>query len=156
MKHYFTTNGERNFGPFTLEELRAQSLCATTLVWHRELEDWTEAYRLEELTDLFEGEVIPPPQIPTTQPINHTDEYRPPMPSSNLGWAICSALFCCTPLGIVAIFYAAQVESAYRRGQYAEAQRLADKASMWATVSAVLGLIYIVMYVLIMTLTDLV
>ena len=55
---------------------------------------------------------------------------NPPQPpiANHLVWAILVTLFCCLPLGIVAIVYAAKVDSLAAAGQYAQAQEAADKA----------------------------
>lgn len=34
MKKYFYTDGNENYGPFTLEELEAQGITRETLVWY--------------------------------------------------------------------------------------------------------------------------
>ncbi|WP_302813657.1 CD225/dispanin family protein [Leyella stercorea] len=47
-----------------------------------------------------------------------------------------STLFCCLPLGIVAIIHAAKVDGLYRSGDYSGAQEAADNAkkicSIWS------------------------
>lgn len=52
--------------------------------------------------------------------------------SNNLIWAILSTLFCCLPLGIVSIVYAAKVDGLAAAGDLAGAQEAADKAKTWA------------------------
>lgn len=68
-------------------------------------------------------------------------------PSSNLVWAILSTVFCCLPLGIVSIVFAAQVNGKWAAGDYAGAQESSRKARQWAIISAVVGLIGIILYV---------
>jgi predicted secreted protein len=61
-------------------------------------------------------------------------------PPNYLVWAILSTLFCCLPLGIAAIVFAAQVNSKYNAGDYAGAQDSSRKArqfSMWGTIAGV-------------------
>ncbi|MCI5981812.1 MAG: CD225/dispanin family protein [Bacteroidales bacterium] len=70
-------------------------------------------------------------------------------PSNHLVWAILSTLFCCLPLGIVAIVYASKVDSLYERGDYSGAQDAADKAKNFVTWSAILAAICWVIYVII-------
>lgn len=65
--------------------------------------------------------------------MNTNAEYVP----NHLVWAILATLFCCLPLGIVSIVYAAQVDGRRAAGDIAGARELADKAKMWAIYSAI-------------------
>ena len=56
-------------------------------------------------------------------------------PDNNMLWAILSTLFCCLPLGIVAIINAAKVDGLYRSGDYSG-----------AVYGLVIGIIWIVVY----------
>ncbi len=70
-------------------------------------------------------------------------------PESNLVWAVLVSLFCCNPLGIVAVAYAAQVDILWHAGQLAasvEAAARARKFAMWATI---IGIVFWVGYGLI-------
>ena len=67
-------------------------------------------------------------------------------PDNNMLWAILSTLFCCLPLGIVAIINAAKVDGLYRSGDYSGAQEAADKAKKYAQYGLVIGIIWIVIY----------
>ena len=53
-------------------------------------------------------------------------------PPSNLVWGILTTIFCCTPLGIVSIVYAAKVDGAWRDGDHAAARRASKNAMFWA------------------------
>lgn len=61
-------------------------------------------------------------------------------PPNHLVWAILATLFCCLPGGIVAIVYAAQVESKFNAGDLAGAQSASDNARLWSWVSFGVGL----------------
>lgn len=67
-------------------------------------------------------------------------------PDNNMLWAILSTLFCCLPLGIVAIINAAKVDGLYRSGDYSGAQEAADNAKKYALYGLVIGIIWIVIY----------
>ena len=58
------------------------------------------------------------------------------------------SLFCCTPLGIVAVIFAAQVNGKVAAGDVAGAQDSAKKAKMFSYISIGLGLLGIICYVL--------
>ena len=68
-------------------------------------------------------------------------------PNNNLVWAILATIFCCLPLGIVSIVFAAQVNSKWAGGDYAGARESAQKARQWAIISAVVGLLVGMLYV---------
>lgn len=76
----------------------------------------------------------------------------PPRINNNLVWAILATLFCCWPLGIVAIVKAAQVDGLLARGDYYGAQAAADSAKRWSIWSAlsivILGVIGVVIAVI--------
>lgn len=70
-------------------------------------------------------------------------------PPNYLVWSILATLFCCLPFGIVAIIYAAQVDSKYSGGDYAGALDASNRARIWSWVSFAAGLVGIVIYVII-------
>ncbi|WP_033290503.1 CD225/dispanin family protein [Amycolatopsis jejuensis] len=74
--------------------------------------------------------------------------YYPP-PDSNLVWAILATVFCCLPLGIVAIVKASQVNTLWYQGFAAEAHQAADEARKWAMWSALSIAILIGVYLLV-------
>ncbi|MBO2450975.1 CD225/dispanin family protein [Actinomadura barringtoniae] len=78
--------------------------------------------------------------------------YGPPQgppPPNHLVWAILSTIFCCLPLGVVAIVFAAQVNSKAAAGDYAGAQSASNSAKTWAMVSTILGAIATVLWVIV-------
>lgn len=76
--------------------------------------------------------------------MNTTSSYVP----NNLVWAILSTLFCCLPLGIVSIVFAAQVNGKLAAGDVAGAQEASDKAKKWAMWSAIAGVSLVVLYII--------
>jgi len=67
-----------------------------------------------------------------------------------LVWAILATIFCCLPLGIVAIVYSAQVNGRLEAGNYQKAVELSRKAKKWCWVSFIAGVSWIVIYIVIM------
>lgn len=65
---------------------------------------------------------------------------------NNLVWAILTTLFCCLPLGIVSIVYAAQVDGKRAAGDIAGARNAARKAGMWALVAALATPVLLVLW----------
>ncbi len=67
-------------------------------------------------------------------------------PQNYLVWAILCTLFCCMPLGIVSIIFAAQVNSKWNAGDHAGAEDASRKAKQFALWGAVVGVVVIVGY----------
>lgn len=61
-------------------------------------------------------------------------------PENYLIWAILSTLFCCLPLGIVAVIKANQVDSLWLGERYDEALAASNEAKKWTIISAISGL----------------
>ena len=100
----------------------------------------------------------PPPfgQTPFGQPQAAQPQYGQPVarptgapPPNYLVWAILSTLFCCLPLGIVSIVFAAQVNSKWAAGDVAGAHESSQKARRWAMVSAIVGIVVIGLYLVV-------
>ena len=69
-----------------------------------------------------------------------------PQIPNHLVWAILSTLFCCLPLGIVSIVYAAQVNGKVAAGDIAGAREASDKAKKFAMWAAIAGVVVMVLY----------
>jgi predicted secreted protein len=69
-------------------------------------------------------------------------------PPNHLVWAILSTLFCCLPLGIASIVFAAQVNSKYAAGDIAGAQDSSNKARQFALWATIIGVVLIILYIL--------
>jgi hypothetical protein len=103
----------------------------------------------------------PPQQPPAYSQPPAAYGQRPPLNQPNLFGAytqdvpnylvpaILSTIFCCVPAGIVAIVYAAQVNSRKQVGDVAGAMDASGKAQTWCWVSFGLGLIVIILNVII-------
>ncbi|MBO4870639.1 MAG: CD225/dispanin family protein [Muribaculaceae bacterium] len=70
-----------------------------------------------------------------------------PMPDTHMVGAILTTLFCCLPLGIVAIIKASQVSNNYNQGNYNAAVQASNEAKKWMTWGIVGGLVVIILYV---------
>lgn len=71
-----------------------------------------------------------------------------PAPDNNLVWAILSTVFCCLPLGVVAIVKSTQVNSLWAQGQHDAARSAAADAKKFAMWGAIAGVVLIVLYVI--------
>ena len=105
-----------------------------------------EPERNQDVKDVKDsGQTVPPPVPDMPWPTGQDKKWQPApeCPPTNLVWAIIATVLCCQILGIVAIIYAAQVESKYRMGQYDLAQKYSDRAAIWCMVSFAAGLVYV-------------
>jgi len=94
--------------------------------------------REQEITEM-------PPPIPPAAPAR--EEEMPPLkPNSWLWQSIVATVLCCIPFGIVAIVYAAKVDSNYFNGMYEAAARAARNAKMWTLVAVGVGLLYLIIW----------
>lgn len=118
--YYYQNSDGQATGPVSLDELRqflhGGTITPDTLVWKEGAPDW-QPLRLALVNE--------------TPPVPALSQQRPPMPDTHLLASILVTLFCCMPLGIVAIIKSAQVESLYYKGLYAEAQRASAEAARW-------------------------
>lgn len=77
--------------------------------------------------------------------------YGGPMsqpPQNYLVWSILTTLFCCLPLGVVSIVFAAQVNSKWAMGDFAGATESSNKAKQWAIWSAIASVVGLVLYLI--------
>lgn len=70
-------------------------------------------------------------------------EYVP----NHLVWAILTTLFCCLPLGVVSIVFAAQVDGKRAAGDIAGARAASANAKLWAILSAVSGPVIAILWI---------
>lgn len=69
-----------------------------------------------------------------------------PQIPNHLVWSILTTLFCCLPLGIVSIVFAAQVNGKVAAGDIAGAREASDKAKKFAIWAAIAGVVVTVLY----------
>lgn len=96
---------------------------------------------------------IPPVVPPATPQGTHipNENSIPPLKPSNWLWqSIVATILCCLPFGIVGIVFAARVDSLYYNRRYAEAEASAKKAKTWTLVAVGAGIIYLVIWIILM------
>ena len=89
------------------------------------------------------GMDVPPPPQSQTQASYAPQSAQADVPNY-LVQAILTTIFCCLPLGIVSIVYAAQVNGKVAAGDHAGALASSRNARMWAWISFGAGLLGIV------------
>lgn len=53
MKKYYYSDGNEQFGPYSLEELKKKNITKNTLIWSESMDDWKPASDVQELNVLF-------------------------------------------------------------------------------------------------------
>jgi len=93
----------------------------------------------------------PPPQQTYTPPPPSFGAPLPqaPPPQNYLVQSILVTLCCCLPLGVVAIIFAAQVNTKFAAGDMAGAQEASRQAKMWCWIAFGLGLAGIMIWLLV-------
>ena len=153
MNYKIGRNGQE-IGEWSLEEIRLKyrqgELLATDLAWTQGMGNWVLLSQVLNTTpDFVPGTTPPPPPAGDINTINQQIlETKPARPNSNLVWAILVTIFCCWPLGIPAIVYAAKVDSAYSAGEYERSLEMARKAKKWIWIAVASGFLVAVIYVL--------
>ena len=84
-------------------------------------------------------------------PLQVTGVVMPPGATvpNYLVFAILTTVFCCPPLGIPAIVFAAQVNGKLQAGDFAGAQAASRNAKMWCWISFAVGLVVSLGYMLV-------
>lgn len=89
------------------------------------------------------------PQYPQYTQYQQFQQNKPARPDNYLVWSILVTLFCCLPLGIVAIVRSIQVDILYSNGDYQGAQKASDDAKKYCIISAVIPAVICVFYLII-------
>ena len=159
MQWYYSKNATQ-LGPIPIDELKAKlasgEVSGTDMVWREGLPDWRKA---AEMPELLTPAVVPQQSAMTGVPAN--SPYQPPVAGSygsgvnipNYLWqSIVVTIFCCWPLGIPAIVYAAKVDGLKARGDIQGALSASASAKTWCWVSVGLWGVVFVFWLLAMVL----
>lgn len=149
MKNYHYTDGTNSFGPFSIEELKLKSISPDTLVWTEGMSTWIKAIDVPELKGELSFENTPP-ALPTNSPephqaTNNSFEYSRP-PKTYLIETILSTIFCCWPVGIVSIVYAARVEKKFYAGDKIGAEEDSANAKKWMIINIIAAIVLYIAY----------
>lgn len=102
-------------------------------------EQWTSRVRPKDSP-------TPPPPSYASEPSFTTPASAGQAPANYLAQAILTTLFCCLPLGIVAIVKASQVNGLWQGGQREAAYKASAEAKRWAWIAFGVGLGVIALY----------
>jgi len=69
----------------------------------------------------------------------------PPRPATHLVAGILTMLFCCLPVGVVSIVYAAKVDAHWRHGDRGQALHNSRRAAQWALAAVGAWLLFLML-----------
>lgn len=144
-QYYFIDSKGQQQGPMSLEELAEKNIQPHTPVWTKGMNDWMKAHYVDEVREKLwpnmQNQATPPPS-----------PQNPPRlcPKTYLLESILATIFCCLPLGVVGIVYAAAVETAFNRGDYIVAEENSRMARRFFLISLWVGIGIGVLYLLFM------
>lgn len=162
MNNWYVQKGGQRLGPMSLEAIQSMAatgqLAPTDYVWTDGMANWQPA----STQSWFPGQpqmpapYVQPPQHPYGQ---QTPQFGQPgmqfggqapiaEPPSLTGWAIAVLLLCCLPGGIVGLIYGNKAKTEWARGNFAAAQSAYNTGKMWLIISACLGLVITVIYII--------
>lgn len=161
MQWYYSKNGSQ-LGPVEQGELLAKissgEVAQSDMVWREGMGDWLPVSKVNELVMVARPT---PSSAPSAGPTMNSP-YTPPTTSSqnpvvygggpvipNYLWqSIVVTIFCCWPLGIPAVVYAAKVDGLRARGDIAGAMAASASAKNWCLIALGLGVALIVIWFL--------
>lgn len=157
-KYYLAKPGTKDVqGPVTVDEIRA-ALHAGSMTYDYVycavgMKEWKPVVSLPGLVPEMPAAA---PGAPSVPPVPPTGGAGVPVPSSvpmakpdnYLVMSIIMTIFCCLPLGVVAIVKASQVDSLWAQGLQAQARVASDSAKTWCWASFWCGLVPVLLYAL--------
>ncbi len=172
MQWYYSNEGQRS-GPVTTEEIRSLVVRGvvkpSTLLWNQNMPNWAPLPQVAEFAPppaTPTRVATPPPATPSTAVASTPAPAPSPIPppptapvatgagvpagapnaGGLLAFAIVTTVFCCLPLGIPAIVFAAQINAKVAAGDRAGAWDAARKARMFAWIALGCGLLAMLAY----------
>lgn len=160
--YFYIDQSGAQHGPLSIKQLIAENISPSTLVWYEGLSDWQSADQIIEVREELNvagGNAKFPPRTPAAADFAPLYDVRPPayererviIKERPKKWVIESVLvtiFCCMPMGIVALIYALRAEDKWNGGLYDEALSASRSAGTWVKVSIFAVILYPIIYLL--------
>jgi len=143
MQWYYSKNATQ-LGPVSLDELRAKltsgEVLSTDMVWREGMPDWRPASAMFELAVPVAGQQAAPVpsevvDSPYPSPFTAQNAAAEMLIPNYLWQSIVVTIFCCWPLGIPAIVFAAKVDGLKARGDIQGALEASASAKKWCWIS---------------------
>lgn len=157
MKWYYSKNNSQ-VGPVDQHELLSRiasgEVSPTDLCWRDGMPDWIPISQVSELrafpavpsTPVAGGVSDTPYAAPSAAAAPTFQVPSGPQIPTYLVQSILVTIFCCWPLGIPAIVYAAKVDGLKSRGDIAGAMAASAKAKTWCMVAGGLGALILIIW----------
>ncbi len=157
MQWYYAKNGSQ-LGPVEQGELLAKissgEISQSDMVWREGLGDWLPVSKVNELVMIARPSPASEPgagmNSPYTTPAAFPQNPMPygggPVIPNYLWQSIVVTIFCCWPLGIPAIVYAAKVDGMRARGDIAGAMAASASAKSWCMIALGFGVAVLVIW----------
>lgn len=139
MEYFIIDKNGQQAGPFSLAQLIQQGITPETLVWRQGMEDWTPAWKVEDLkgnipptyqphTDLTEGQANARQQFASQQPTGPQSYVgqEPPRKSGKLWWKI---LLGAIVLILLVLTFTNPSEETHRKAVRTEVGEAVEKAT---------------------------
>lgn len=157
MTWFYSKNGTQ-LGPLTEQELSEKAsrgeVSVSDLVWKEGMSDWKPLGQVAEFSGVV-GQAPPPVNLPTSgnvalaqPPAYSSSRMSHPTIPNYLWQSIVSTVLCCMPFGVVAIVFAAKVDSLVARGDIAGAEAASKSAKTWMIAAVATGGAVILLYVI--------
>ena len=166
MSTYHVARNNQQLGTFSKEDIITRyangEILPSDLVWMQGMANWEPA--LTVFGPLETPASAVPPSVPaaevtapstTPPPVlapvagQAAVGNLPPKPENYLIFSILVTIFCCWPLGIPAIVYAAQVDGKYARGDYAGAASASTNAKTFTWLSFGIGFLILPLIIIV-------
>jgi len=146
MNIHISKNGQ-SLGQFSLADinrmLHSGQISPEDMAWQEGMPQWVPVRSIP-------GVVAGAPPIPSNPQASYQGNPVPSNIPNYLVQSILVTLFCCLPLGIVAIINAAQVNNKMTAGDMAGAMEASRKAKMWCWWSLGLSIVFWLIYIVFM------
>lgn len=147
---------QQQYGPVSADQIRqwiAEGRAnGQTLVSAEGSAEWKPLESFPEFAEALRQHTPPPPAASTLPPAGMAAGMGLPQPHvpNYLVQSILVTLCCCLPFGIVAIIYAAQVNTKLGAGDIAGATAASRSARLWCWISLACGLLALIPYLVLM------
>ena len=148
MAQWFYSKSGTQLGPVSEGELRSKigagEVSAADLIWKEGMSDWQAAGKIVEFANSSSVQLRAEDgvQSPYVAPSVVTEPLRQGADIPNYLWqSIVVCFFCCLPLGIVAIVFAAKVNTLRLAGDIPGAMAASASAKKWCVIAAIVGFV---------------
>jgi hypothetical protein len=131
MKKFYVHDGNSQLGPFSIQELEELGISTDTPAWHRGLQNWTPAGKVNELAPLFPAITPPPFKLAAKGNSSHSPEppqrkkrFRP----GKVLMIICGLVIAVLLISFIGTNLSGNGSASFQYGMTVEEQEKADPA----------------------------